>query len=94
MAALDDAFDGAVSRATTHCTLKNPFTMNKLHDFEEAAEMMFAEYGESANPSAHVLTPLGQSPRGGTGFPTFNSYLSHPNLNLDGADQQMNDERR
>ncbi len=67
-------------------TLKNPFTINKLHDFEDEAQMMFAEYSEhSANNL--VLTPLNQSPRGGTGFPTLNSYLSHSNSNLGHADQ-------
>ena len=72
---------------TPGVTLKNPFTINKLHDFEDAAQMMFAEYNSEQSANPIVLTPLNQSPRGGTGFPTLNSYLSHSNSNLGHADQ-------
>ena len=44
--------------------LYNPLTLSKLGDFNEVTQQMFAEFGESGNPSAHVLTPMGaQSPR-------------------------------
>ena len=44
--------------------LMNPLTLTKLQDFDDAAQMMFEEFGDSGRPSAHVLTPMGPlSPR-------------------------------
>jgi len=42
----------APSGAQTNSTvLNNPLSLSKLHQFQEAAQQMFAEYGESSVPS-------------------------------------------